>query len=456
MTSSGVKITFCGAAQQVTGSNFLVETGDIKFIVDCGMFQGSAEAEAHNRDVFPYDPSTLTAVLLTHSHADHSGRLPKLYKDGFRGPLYATAPTLDMTTVALPDNLSLLASNAKRTNQEPLYTADDVEQVMELGQVVRYGQRFELAPGVNVTFHEAGHILGSAIIAIEAEGKKIFFSGDLGNPPTPLLKSFEYPLDADYIIIDSTYGNKVHEDRSKRLEKFRQIIKETIDRGGTLMIPSFAIERTQELLFELNGMVNAHEIPSVPMFIDSPLAIRMTEVYQRYPDYFNAEAMQLVKSGDDLFNFPGLKYMRTAEESKQINEVPAPKIIIAGSGMSNGGRIQHHESRYLSDPNSGILFVGFQADGTLGRRIFDGATSVKIFDQTVPVRCHVQAIGGYSAHADQPMIIDWLDKGRAGGKLKKVFPVHGEADSTVALANVIKEKLGVDAEAPAPGQVIEI
>ena len=462
-----MRITFCGAAQTVTGSNFLVETGspagELKFLVDCGMFQGSLQAEAHNKDPFPYDAGSISAVLLTHSHADHSGRLPKLYKDGFRGPLYATPPTLDMTRVALPDNLSLLTSNAKREQHEPFYTAEDVEQVIALGSPVSYGQEFELASGINIIFHDAGHILGSAIIEVQTEGKRVYFSGDLGNPPAPLLRSFEYPLNADYVVVDATYGNRIHEDRSRRLEKFRQVVRDTITRGGTLMIPSFDIERTQELLFELNGMANAGEIPPIPMFIDSPLAIRMTEVYQKYPQYFNTEAMQLVRSGDDLFNFPGLKYMRTAEESKKINDMPAPKVIIAGSGMSNGGRIQHHERRYLSDPNSSILFIGFQAEGTLGRRIFDGAPEVRIFDETVPVRCHIQAIGGYSAHADQPMIIDWLTcgqgrlpAGRQGGKLKRVFTVHGEADSTVALANAVKEKLSVDALAPTSGQTVEL
>src|SRR3989344_1261001 len=351
-----MRITFCGAAQTVTGSNFLVETGspagELKFLVDCGMFQGSLQAEAHNKDPFPYDAGSISAVLLTHSHADHSGRLPKLYKDGFRGPLYATPPPLDMPRVALPDTLPLLPSTAKREQQEPFYTAEDVEQVIALGSPVSYGQEFELASGINIIFNDAGHILGSAIIEVQTEGKRVYFSGDLGNPPAPLLRSFEYPLNADYVVVDATYGNRIHEDRSRRLEKFRQVVRDTITRGGTLMIPSFAIERTQELLFELNGMANAGEIPPIPMFIDSPLAIRMTEVYQKYPQYFNTEAMQLVRSGDDLFNFPGLKYTRTAEESKKINDVPAPKVIIAGSGMSNGGRIQHQERRYLSDLNS--------------------------------------------------------------------------------------------------------
>lgn len=451
-----MRITFYGGAQSVTGSNYLVETGDVKFLIDCGMFQGSLEQEARNYEPFPYDTADIKAVFLTHSHADHTGRLPKLYKDGFRGALYATPPTLDMTRIALPDNLTLLTAAAQRAGHPPLFTVQDLEGIMNLGEGVAYGKEIKLTNEVSVVLHDAGHILGSSIIEIRAEGKKIYFSGDLGNPPTPLLPSFEYPLDADYIIVESAYGNRVHEDRSQRLEKLRQTIKDTLARGGTLMIPSFAMERTQELLFELNGMVNAKEIPRVPMFIDSPLAIRMTEVYQKYPDYFNKEAMQLIKSGDDLFNFPGLKYMRTAEESKKINDVPEPKIIIAGSGMSNGGRIQHHERRYLSEPQSTILFIGFQVEGTLGRRILDGAPSVKIFDEVVPVRCHKVAIGGYSAHADQPLIIDWLDKGKAGGKLKKVFTVQGEEDSATVLANIIKQKLGVDALAPAFGQTIEL
>ncbi|MEK9157981.1 MAG: MBL fold metallo-hydrolase, partial [Patescibacteria group bacterium] len=302
----------------------------------------------------------------------------------------------------------------------------------------------------------AGHILGSTILEIRAEGKRIYFSGDLGNPPTPLLKHFEYPVDADYIVVESAYGNRTHEDRSTRKEKLRSIIKDTIAKKGTLMIPSFAMERTQELLFELNNMHNEGEIPAVPIFIDSPLAIKLTEVYQRYPEYFNKEAKYLIDSGDDLFNFAGLQYSRTSEESKHINQVPAPKIIIAGSGMSNGGRILHHERRYLPDENSTILFIGFQAEGTLGRRIFDGAKEVEIFEETVPVRCRVEAIGGYSAHADQPTLLSWIAKGAESGKLKKVFTVQGEAVSAATLAQHITDTLHIPTLAPMVDETVEL
>jgi metallo-beta-lactamase family protein len=270
------------------------------------------------------------------------------------------------------------------------------------------------------------------------------------------LRPFEYPLGADYIVIESAYGARIHEDRSTRKEKLRSIVKETILKGGTLMIPSFAMERTQELLFELNEMQKAGEIPDVPMFLDSPLAIKLTEVYQKYPEYFNKEAKYIIDSGDDLFNFPGLRYCRTSEESKSINAVTGPKVIIAGSGMSNGGRILHHERRYLSDPNSTMLFIGFQAEGTLGRKIFDGAKEVIIFDEKVPVRCRVEAIGGYSAHADQPALLGWVAKGAEGGHLKNVFAVQGEAASATTLAGLITSTLHVPATVPEPDQTVEL
>lgn len=451
-----MKITFYGGAQIVTGSNYLLEVGGLRIIVDCGMFQGSSDAEMRNYEKFAYDPSLVNYVFLTHSHADHTGRLPKLYKEGFRGVVYATPPTLDMTWIALPDNLALLTSEAKKSQHEALFSQDDLIGIMGLAKGVGYGTPIDLGPGVQAILHDAGHILGSTIVEIRAEGKRIYFSGDLGNPPTPLLRPFEYPVDADYIVIESAYGNRIHEDRATRREELRSVVKDTITRGGVLMIPSFAIERTQELLFELNNMHNEKEIPDVPIFVDSPLAIKLTEVYQKYPDYFNKDAVYLISFGDDLFNFPGLQYMRTTEESKQINDVPRPKIIIAGSGMSTGGRILHHEHRYLPDPNSTILFIGFQAQGTLGRRILDGAKSVKILGEAVPVNSRIKAIGGYSAHADQPTLMKWLAQGAAGGHLKQVFVVQGEIESADTLALRVTQQLGVPAMAPTPGQEVEL
>jgi len=450
------KLTFYGGAQSVTGSNYLLEVGDVRVLVDCGMFQGSSDAEDKNYEPFPYQPSELSAVFLSHSHADHTGRLPKLYKEGFRGILYATPPTLDMTFIALPDNLSLMTVEANKANHPALFSDEDLQGVKGLAQGVDYGKEIQLGPDFSAVLHDAGHILGSSIIEFRAEGKKIYFSGDLGNPPTPLLRPFEYPLEADYIVVESAYGDRIHEDRSTRKEKLRSIVKETISKGGTLMIPSFAMERTQELLFELNAMHNAGEIPGIPMFLDSPLAIKLTEVYQKYPEYFNKESQYIINSGDDLFNFPGLTYCRTSEESKNINAVVGPKVIIAGSGMSAGGRILHHERRYLSDPNSTLLFIGFQAEGTLGRKIFDGEKDVSIFEEKIAVRCRVEAIGGYSAHADQPTLLSWIAKGAEGGHLKKIFTVQGETTSSTTLAELITAQFHVPAIVPTPNETVEL
>lgn len=451
-----MKLTFYGAAQSVTGSNFLLEANGLRVIVDCGLFQGAVDSEQKNYEKFTYDPSLVNFVLLTHSHADHAGRIPKLYKEGFRGTVYATSPTLDMIKIALPDNLSLLSSEAKRDNHEMMFTQEDLDGVMALAQGEPYNKEIDLGSGVSAVFHEAGHILGSAIIEIRAEGKRVYFSGDLGNPPTPLLKTFEYPLEADYIVTESTYGDRVHENRAERKQILQQVIKDTVSKNGVLMIPSFALERTQELLYELNNMINAGQIPKISMYVDSPLAIRLTGIYQKYPEYFNKEATDIINSGDDLFNFPGLEYMLTTEQSKQINDSKPPKVIIAGSGMSSGGRILHHEMRYLSDPNSTILFVGYQAQGTLGRKIFDGAKEVRIFGEKIPVRCTMKAIGGYSSHADQPQLLEWIGRAADGGHLKKVFVIHGEAVSAASLAENITTKFSVPALAPTMGESVEL
>ena len=299
--------------------------------------------------------------------------------------------------------------------------------------------------------------MGSSIVEIQLtsqsqKSEKIYFTGDLGNPPTPLLRAPYYPNDADYVVIESAYGSRTHEDKDERKNILQKIIIETIQKGGVLMIPSFAMERTQELLYELNGLFNDKKIPRVPVFVDSPLAINLTEVYKKHSDYFNKETRYIINSGDDIFHFPGLKFTRSSEESKKINDVPGSKIIIAGSGMSTGGRILHHERRYLSDPNSTILFIGYQVKGSLGRRILDEEKEVKIFGEKISVNCKVEAIGGYSAHADSEGLLEWVKSANGEGKLKKVFIVQGEEESALALARKIERALDVDAVVPKQGE----
>ncbi len=455
-----MKISFHGGVQQVTGSNFILEKNGLKILVDCGLFQGSKFAETLNYSDFAYDPKEIDYVLLTHSHADHSGRLPKLYKHGFRGKLLATKPTIDLSVIALEDNLDLIKEEAHRDGHEPLFTSGDLHQVFLLGRGIEYGQEIELGNGVRATFHEAGHILGSAVIEInwsdEGQTKTIYFSGDLGNYPTPLLKHFDMPNQANYLVAESTYGDRLHDDNTDKKEKLKEIVSETVRRGGTVVIPSFAIERTQELLYQLNEFIEHEHFPRIPIFLDSPLAIKLTKVYKNYEQYFNNQILHDIRSGDDIFNFPGLQLTFSSQESKMINGVKGPKVIIAGSGMSLGGRILFHEREYLPDPKSTILFVGYQVEGSPGRQILDGKKEVKILGHSVPVNCQVRVIEGYSAHADQAMMLGWIDKAKQDGTLKKVFITHGEYHSSSVLRQKIQSKIGVEAIVPEMGEGFEL
>ncbi len=457
-----MKLSFYGGVQQVTGSNFMLEHGDTKILIDCGLFQGSKYAEDLNYGNFAYNPKEIDYVFITHSHADHSGRLPKLYKDGFRGKIFATKPTIDLSAIALEDNIDLIKDEAKKDGHEPLFQAGDLHQVFLLAQGVEYGEEIDLGSGVRAVLHEAGHILGSAIIEINwkedktGEARSIYFSGDLGNYPVPLLKHYDMPNEADYIVVESTYGDRIREDNTNRKDILRQVIEETVRAGGTVMIPSFAIERTQELLYELNELVEHEQLPKIPIFLDSPLAIKLTKVYKSYEQYFNRKVLHDIRAGDDIFSFPGLQLTFSTQESKMINDVRGPKVIIAGSGMSLGGRIIYHELRYLSDPNSTILFVGYQVEGSPGRQILDGKKDIKLLGKHVSVNCKVRSIEGYSAHADQGMLIDWVDKAKKDGNLKKVFVTHGEYHSSSVLGQKIKDKLGVESIVPAMGDSFEL
>lgn len=448
-----MKLTFYGGAGEVTGSNYVLESGGQKIMVDCGLHQGSNYAERRNFEPFPYDPKSISAVFVTHSHMDHIGLLPKLGKNGFAGEISSTPATKDFAELLLLDSEHILAKEAEREGTSLLYTTEDISHIMSIWKKVAYH-----APITNgnfkVEFLDAGHILGSAIVRVKAEGKIIIFSGDLGNYPAPIIQPTETIEKADYCLVESTYGDRVHEDVDKRIEELEDIIEDTVKAGGTLVIPTFAMERTQELLYHLHQLFSGGRVPSVPVYIDSPLAIKLTAVYKKYENYFNKETLAVARAGDDILNFPGLRLTLTTEQSKEINDVLPPKIIIAGSGMSQGGRILHHEIRYLPDPKSAILFVGYQAKGSLGRQILDGAESVKILGENVPVRCKKRVIPGYSAHADGPHLLQWVRSMRH--TLKKVFVVQGEEESSNALAAKIRDELAVMSVVPNPGDTVEL
>jgi len=450
---SKLKITFYGGTESVTGANFLIEDGDkgIKILVDCGFFQGCKICDDENRKPFPYDPASIDYLFITHAHIDHIGRIPKLVRDGFKGKIYSTIPTKQISEIMLIDSMGILAKEAKQDKLPVIYEEKDVQDAVKLWEGIPYYKTIELGDGISVTLKDAGHILGSAMIDFERGGKKAVFTGDLGNSPAPLLRDTDVVKDANYIVMESVYGDRNHENRQERKQMLEDVIEDTIKNGGVLMVPAFSLERTQDLLYEINDLVEHGRIPSVPVFLDSPLAIKVTKVYKNSSEYFNNRATDVIKSGDDIFNFPNLKFTLETEESKAIKEIPSPKIIIAGSGMSNGGRIVHHERHYLPDPKSTLLLIGYQAPGTLGRIIEDGAKTIKIFGDSIPVRARIRKIRGYSAHKDSDSLLDFV--GDDVDSVEKVFVVMGELKSAAFLVQKMRDYLGINAIAPKKGEV---
>ncbi len=447
-----MKITFCGATEGVTGSNYLLETSAGKLIIDCGLFQGGDDETVLNWQEFPYNPADVGAMIMTHSHIDHIGRTPHLVKMGFGGKIYATGPTQEFAKIFLEDSCHLMENEAEYVNKQPLYDLDDVAKTVALIEEKNYHEKFSPIEGVEVEFYDAGHILGSAIVKIQAEGKTIIFSGDLGNPPVPLLKKTEFIESADLVIMESTYGDREHEPMEKRKEQLTKIIKDSISENGTILMPSFAMERTQEILYELNGLVEGGSIPFIPVYLDSPLAIKATEVYAKYPQYYNAEATALLKSGDDFFEFKGLKMIEESEDSMKLDKDESTKIIIAGSGMSNGGRIQWHEKAFLPKENTTLLIVGYQVKGTLGRRLLDGDKEVKIRGSEIFSKAKIIPIQSYSAHADQPKLVEWVSQIK---NVKKIVLVHGEPEAKEALMAKIKETMNIEIDIPKNSESIE-
>ena len=461
-----MKITFLGATKSVTGSNYLVEGAGKKFLVDCGLHQGTMKEELLNDKPFAFDAKEIDFMLLTHAHIDHSGRIPKLYKDGFNGKIYATKATCELCAIMLPDSGHIQETETEYKNKkrrragkkvmlEPLYTAKDAEDCMVLFEEEKYDTLIDVAPGITVRFNDAGHMLGSSIIEVwiteDNVTKKIVFSGDLGNNDIPLLSSPTMIDSADYLVMESTYGNRLHIRNDEKAKMFLDIVSETIDNGGTVVIPSFAVGRTQEILYELNKIKDQHKddakfqeeyknLMNIPVYVDSPLAVSATSVFKNNMDLFSDEIQDFIKKGDNPLEFPNLHFTQSVEESKALNESNEPCIIISASGMCDVGRIKHHLKHNIWNPKSTILFVGYQAQGTLGRRIVDGEKKVKILGEEFSVNARVEYIEGFSGHADQQGLVDFACSFR--NKMPKhIFLIHGEYESQVVLEEKLKEQI---------------
>ncbi len=451
---------FFGAVDGVTGSNFFFEVPSreegkgVRMMIDCGLFQGDKFADDRNREKFSIDPATIDILLVTHAHIDHIGRIPKFVKEGFRGKIYSTPPTQELAHMMLLDTTRILQHEAIQDGRDPIYVQKDVEETMRLWETKEYYDSFDLGGGVQCEFKDAGHILGSAMVFVTINEKTIVFTGDLGNSPSPLLRDTDSIKGVTYLLMESVYGDRNHEWREERKEVLRDIIVESIARGGTLVVPAFSIERTQELLYELNDMVEHHNIPDVKIYVDSPLAIKATEVYRKSDKYFNRETQHIIKSGDDVFKFPRLFMTESKQESMEIWETKGPKIIIAGSGMANGGRIVHHLKHYAPDANNSILLVGYQAAGTPGRKIAEGMKTVRLFGDDTSIRAKVAQLHGYSGHKDMDHLIEFAAEGTE--TLKKVFVTIGEPKSAMFLAQRLRDYVGLDAVVPEPEQRVTL
>ena len=453
----GMKLTFYGGTGTVTEANFLLEpTKNLKLLIDCGIMQGTSLSDSFNRDPFPYNPEEINFLLVTHAHMDHIGRIPKLVKDGFRGRILSTPPTKDLAVVLFDDALSILDSNARKTGISAPYDKQDVEKALSLWETVEYHKTFDLGGGISTYLRDSGHILGSAMVEINNGKIKVVFTGDLGNSPSLLLKDTEEIKDANYIIMESVYGDRNHEPKEERKSKLKEIIKDTIKNKKLLIIPAFSLERTQMLLYEMNGFFEKNELAQIPVFLDSPLAIKITKIYQRYCNYMNETVCKEINEGDDVFSFPRLKSTALSRDSQKIDLTQNPKIIIAGSGMSSGGRVIHHEKDHVGDKNATILLVGYQAVGTLGRRLEDGAKSVNIYHEDIPVRATTIKIEGYSSHKDSEHLIEFVDIASQSGNLKKVYAVMGEPKASLFLVQRLRDWLGVNAEYPEYGETVEL
>lgn len=453
-----LKLSFIGGAGEVTGSNFLIEDDYGKVLIDCGIEQGADFSKAHFYGPFPYNVHTIDSLVVTHAHLDHIGRIPKLVKDGFHGKIYMTPPTRDLAELILRDSVGILNEEAVRRGGVPLYREEDVDQALLLVETLDYHVEKEVAPGLSVYLRNTGHILGSASVRIKNKtGIAIALTGDIGNSPSPLLPNWEPVNDADAIVMESVYGDRLHPAQQRRVESLRDILVKGVAKGGTILIPAFSLERTQLMLYELSNFFETGDLPEIPVFLDSPLAIRVTEVYEKWGlKYFKPAAKDEMKREGSIFKFPFLKQTRSREESIAIEKTPNPKIIIAGAGMSHGGRIGHWEERCLPDSNTTLLMVGYQAPGTPGRRIVEGASSVRLMGNDIEIKAKVENLEGWSAHADRDELLKFAEASLTGKRIKVIFTALGEPSAERFLAQRIHDYLGARAVVPEAGQIWSI
>lgn len=493
-------LQFVGAATTVTGSQFLLTTDRARVLVDCGMFQGLPSDVERNRAALPYEPASLDAVLLTHAHLDHCGYLPVVVREGFDGPVVLTSATADLALLILTDSAKIQLERARRRadrghrrgdgierradrrgevqqdeearlraqppaarlrDDEPLYDLGDVLEARERFEVVHYGEPRVVAPGITATFEDAGHILGSAVIVLDVEeagrSRRLVFSGDLGRPGTPIIED-PTPITggADFVICESTYGGRHHEPAADAVEQLADAVRETFDGHGVLLIPSFAVGRTQEIVWHLDRLLSAGEIPHVPLYLDSPMASLASDIYRRHPGYYDEETSRLLETGETPLDYPGATVADTVRRSRAIATAPRPMIIVASSGMLTGGRVLNHLAELIDDPAMTLLFVGYQGQGTLGAHIQDGARTVTLEGQKRKVRCRIRTIDGFSAHADETELLDWLDHfARAERRPRRVFLVHGDPEASAALEPQVRA-LGLEPYRPTWREVVNL
>ncbi|MBN2401953.1 MAG: MBL fold metallo-hydrolase [Spirochaetes bacterium] len=463
-----MEIEFVGGARTVTGSSFILKDKDFQIMVDCGMFQGRSQIRERNSLNLIYAPAEIDTLLLTHAHIDHSGLIPKLVKEGFTGKIFATSPTADLCAVMLPDSAHIQEMEVEWTNKknkrlglplhDPIYTVVDAEESIEHYVRVGYGNKIKIHPRIEARFRDAGHILGSSMIELWVDGErgktKIVFSGDLGQEDTAFIRDPEIIEEADILLIESTYGNRLHRKKEDTLTEFKEIILNSYNNRGNIIIPAFAVERTQEIIYTLSKLFRSKEIPEIPVYIDSPLAISATEIFRKNGDYFDEETKKILLSGNSPLDFPNLYFTKTAEESKRLNEEVNGAIIISASGMCTAGRIKYHLLHNLYKPESCVIFVGFQAEGTLGRSLVDGAKRVKLFGEEVIVNAKIHTLGGFSAHADRDGLLDWM--GNIKNNKLKVFVVHGEEEASQKFAESVRTRFGYDTYVPNWGEIVDL